>query len=231
TYAYATLGELFAWIIGWDLVLEYAMACACVASSWSKYLNELLTIVAGVRIPEYLSADPFSTPDAWLNLPALLITLAVTAILVIGIRESATTNAILVAVKVGVVLFVIGAGIGYVSRANWTEVPVADRLLPEEGLIPKEGPEDGEKTEHLSGAAAKKRAEALITAALAEQKVEHHRRVLDQLRREGLPTGEAERVVQATEAKYGPRLPKTETDRKAVEAILAEVRQKAPAKS
>src|SRR5262249_37950648 len=161
------------------LILEYAMACACVASSWSKYLNELLTIVIGHRIPEYLSADPFSTPGAWLNLPALLITLAVTAILVIGIRESATTNAILVPVKVGVVLFGIGAGVGYVSRANWSEVPVDDRLLPEEVLIPKEVPEYVEQTEHLSGAAAKKRADALITEALARQKIDHHQHVLD----------------------------------------------------
>src|SRR5436853_760322 len=84
TYAYATLGELLAWIIGWDLILEYAMACACVASSWSKYLNELLYVLFSWKIPPFLCNDPFSPGGAWLNLPALLITLAVTVILVIG---------------------------------------------------------------------------------------------------------------------------------------------------
>src|SRR6516164_4588226 len=80
TYAYATLGELLAWIIGWDLILEYAMACACVASSWSKYLNEFL-LFFGMQVPAFLSSDPFTTEGAWLNLPALFITLAVTVIL------------------------------------------------------------------------------------------------------------------------------------------------------
>src|SRR4051812_34892140 len=109
TYAYATLGELLAWIIGWDLVLEYAMACGVVASGWAAYLNEWLAVATqgNVAIPPHLCSDPFSTPGAWLNLPALLITLIVTVILVIGIRESATTNAVLVAIKVGVVLFVV----------------------------------------------------------------------------------------------------------------------------
>jgi amino acid transporter len=135
TYAYATLGEVFAWIIGWDLVLEYAMACACVASSWSKYLNELLFVVLQWRVPEYLCKDPAS--GGWLNLPALLITLAVTVVLVIGIRESATTNAILVAVKIGVVLFVIGVGIAYVSTKNWTGVPPSERIRASDLAIPE----------------------------------------------------------------------------------------------
>src|SRR6202040_2139576 len=113
TYAYATLGELLAWIIGWDLVLEYAMACACVAASWSKYFNAFLEawIGPGWKVPAFLIHDPFTTTGAWFNLPAAAITLAVTVVLVIGIRESATTNAVLVGVKVGVVLFVILAGI------------------------------------------------------------------------------------------------------------------------
>src|SRR5256885_11448787 len=62
TYAYATLGELFAWIIGWDLILEYAMACACVAAGGSKYLNELLYVIFSWEIPEFLASDPFSRP-------------------------------------------------------------------------------------------------------------------------------------------------------------------------
>jgi amino acid transporter len=134
TYAYATLGELLAWIIGWDLVLEYAMACACVASSWSKYLNELLYVLVSQKVPEFLCNDPFTTTGAWLNLPALLITLAVTIILVIGIRESATTNAVLVGIKVGVVLFVIAVGMFFLGNAshNWFGVPPTDRIYAED---------------------------------------------------------------------------------------------------
>src|SRR5438034_11788751 len=82
TYAYATLGELLAWIIGWDLVLEYAMSCATVAASWSKYLNEFLFVLFRWKIPEHLCNDPFSTPGAWFNLPAVAILVAVTVILV-----------------------------------------------------------------------------------------------------------------------------------------------------
>src|SRR5438105_7876792 len=120
TYAYTTLGELLAWIIGWDLVLEYAMACACVAASWSKYFNTFLEVWLGPgwKVPNFLIHDPFTTTGAWFNLPAAAITLAVTVVLVIGIKESANTNAVLVGVKVGVVLFVILAGIGFVNPAN-----------------------------------------------------------------------------------------------------------------
>src|SRR5215468_7912529 len=82
TYAYATLGELFAWIIGWDLILEYAMSCATVAASWSKYLNAFLDVCFHWKVPEYLCNDPFSTPGAILNLPAMLIILATTIVLV-----------------------------------------------------------------------------------------------------------------------------------------------------
>src|SRR5262249_44789460 len=133
TYAYATLGELMAWIIGWDLILEYAMACACVAAAWSNYLNEFIHAFLSDRwvVPKQLCSDPFSTPGAWLNLPAALIPLAVTVVLVIGIRESATTNAILVLVKLGVVIFVIVVGIGYINTFNWTGVPVDQRLHAE----------------------------------------------------------------------------------------------------
>src|SRR5947207_4212147 len=102
TYAYATLGELFAWIIGWDLVLEYAMACACVSASWSKYFNEFLRVCHLPMVPDYLIHDPFSTAGAWFNLPAALITRFCTVILVIGIRESATTHSVLVGVTVAV---------------------------------------------------------------------------------------------------------------------------------
>jgi APA family basic amino acid/polyamine antiporter len=129
TYAYATLGELLAWIIGWDLVLEYAMAGSVVAASWTHYFNAFLDSLFGIEVYPWLCADPFSTNGAaWCNLPAFLILVAVTAVLVVGIRESATTNAIMVLVKVGVVLFVIALGVWYIDPANWTSVPVESRL-------------------------------------------------------------------------------------------------------
>src|SRR5262249_8971556 len=123
TYAYATLGELFAWIIGWDLVLEYAMSCGVLAADWTKYLNVFLEVFFHWPVPEHLSSDPFSTPGAICSLPAVLIMALATVVLVIGIRESATTNALLVITKVGVVLFVIGVGVWYVSPSNWTGIP------------------------------------------------------------------------------------------------------------
>jgi APA family basic amino acid/polyamine antiporter len=226
TYAYATLGELFAWIIGWDLILEYAMACACVASSWSKYLNESL-IPFGLQVPAFLCSDPFSHAGAWFNLPALLITLLVTGILVIGIRESATTNAILVAVKVGVVLFVICIGVGYVSSRNWKEVPVADRLMPEELLIPTVA---REKVEKDGGGA--ERVKAVTEAALAQYKLEHRKRVADQMLQEKKHTAEmAQAMVAKAEAEYGPKLAQTAADQKTVRDVLAEASEKGPSKA
>jgi APA family basic amino acid/polyamine antiporter len=230
TYAYATLGELFAWIIGWDLILEYAMACACVASSASKYLNEFL-IFFGLQVPTFLASDPFTTEGAWLNLPALLLTLLVTIILVIGIRESATTNAVLVAVKVGVVLFVIGAGIGFVSPANWKEVPVQNRLLPEETLIPSVVKTKVEQ-EGLKGEAAKERAKTLTEQALAAYKLEHRKKVADELLRQGKHSAvEAETMAKEAEKQYGPQLPQSAEDKKQVAEILAAARAEAPSKA
>jgi amino acid transporter len=136
TYAYATLGELFAWIIGWDLILEYAMAGATVASVWSNYLNKLLSVLGIPEIPWYLCSDPFSTPGAIMNLPAVLILMTCTSILVIGIRESAASNTALVLLKLGVVLFVIIVGIAYVNPANWFDIPAEGRKLPEQMIIP-----------------------------------------------------------------------------------------------
>src|SRR5262245_37093902 len=131
TYAYATLGELFAWIIGWDLILEYAMSCGTLAADWTKYFNELLDILFHVRLPVWLSNDPITAAHDYntfgINFPAVVLMAACTAVLVIGIRESVTTNAILVAVKLGVVLFVIGVGCWYINPDNWTRVPVEER--------------------------------------------------------------------------------------------------------
>lgn len=134
TYTYATLGELWAWIIGWDLVLEYAMSCSVVAAHWSHYLNEFLWISFGWKIPPQYLSDPF-TPvvvggvavQAFANLPAILIMVIITLILAVGIRESALTNAALVIVKLLVVLFVIVLGWRYVDWSNWTGVPVERR--------------------------------------------------------------------------------------------------------
>jgi amino acid transporter len=152
TYAYATLGELFAWIIGWDLVLEYAMSCGVLAADWTKYFNVFLEVCFHWRVPDFLSSDPFSSPGAWVNLPAVLIMAGSTIVLVIGIRESAMTNAILVIIKVGVVLFVIGAGIWHVNPANWTSVPVAYRKTTDVGDLLRRYPEIGK---HLGPGAHK----------------------------------------------------------------------------
>ena len=99
TYTYATLGELFAWIIGWDLVLEYAMSCATVASAWSGHFREFLDIISGgrIRLPYWLMTDPYSPLSATgerglINLPAVFILIVLTVVLVLGIRESARTN-------------------------------------------------------------------------------------------------------------------------------------------
>jgi basic amino acid/polyamine antiporter, APA family len=175
TYAYATLGEIFAWIIGWDLTLEYAMGASTVSSGWSNHFIELLSIFH-VKMPLWLAYDhwtalrtatgtiarqmaqasdaslvpgtqPFLAKVAEItsanspelvqrahdllaapqifgveigfNLPAFLIALVITAILVVGIKESARFNATIVIIKVSVVLFVIGLGITYVDKINW----------------------------------------------------------------------------------------------------------------
>lgn len=127
TYAYATLGELFAWIIGWDLVLEYAVGSATVANGWSGYFQSVMA-KAGLVLPEALRDAPirydaatgeFVSTGSFINLTAIVITTIVTIILVKGISESASFNAAMVAVKVAAVLFVIGVGAFYVNPANW----------------------------------------------------------------------------------------------------------------
>jgi APA family basic amino acid/polyamine antiporter len=207
TYAYATLGELLAWIIGWDLILEYAMACACVASSWSKYLNQFLKDCGLPMVPGFLVHDPFSGDGAWFNLPAALIILFCTIVLVIGIRESATTNAILVGIKVGVVLFVIVAGCIFISSANWTSVPVTERLMPEEALILKNAG-DAIKGENLSGRALEERVRQVRAMALATF-----------------------RSAQTPERKEAlkDQLPKTEKDKAIVDQLIAKAKEEAPA--
>jgi APA family basic amino acid/polyamine antiporter len=127
TYAYATLGELFAWIIGWDLVLEYGVASATVATGWSGYFQSVM-VKAGIKLPLALQGSPwrydglhggFVTTGSFLNLPAVLIVAIITVILVKGIQESATFNATMVFIKVTAVLFVIVVGVFYIHKANW----------------------------------------------------------------------------------------------------------------
>jgi APA family basic amino acid/polyamine antiporter len=134
TYTYATIGEFFAWIIGWDLILEYAMSCSVVAAHWTSYFDEFLYLSFGWRIPVQWTSDPFTPVKVagvdvatYVNLPAMIIMAAITWILVVGIRESALTNAILVVVKLVVVLLVIVLGAGYVNSKNWTGIPVERR--------------------------------------------------------------------------------------------------------
>ncbi len=127
TYAYATMGELFAWIIGWDLILEYAVGAATVANGWSSYFQSVLGAL-GLSLPRAVSG-PVVAYDSHLghlqltgsliNLPAVLVVAAVTIVLVIGIRESASFNAAMVMVKLAAVLFVIGVGAFYVDPRNW----------------------------------------------------------------------------------------------------------------
>jgi APA family basic amino acid/polyamine antiporter len=127
TYAYATLGELFAWIIGWDLVLEYGVASAAVATGWSGYFQNVLSKI-GVVLPAALRESPwrydvaageFVSTGSFVNLPAVIIVLIVTMILVKGIQESASFNAAMVGVKLAAVLFVIGAGVFLIDPENW----------------------------------------------------------------------------------------------------------------
>ncbi len=128
TYAYATLGEFFAWIIGWDLVLEYAVGAATVANGWSGYFQSVLAKF-GIYLPAALAGPPiiydtahgaFVSTAGIINLPAVIITAIVTIILVKGISESASFNSTMVGVKLAAVLFVILVGAFYVDPSNWT---------------------------------------------------------------------------------------------------------------
>src|SRR4051794_11942730 len=102
TYAYATMGELLAWIIGWDLVLEYAVGAATVSVSWSSYVAKLLHMY-GISMPDNLTHCPWDTPAGLINLPAVLIICVISLLLMIGISESARVNAVIVVVKVTIV--------------------------------------------------------------------------------------------------------------------------------
>ncbi|MBI5491007.1 MAG: amino acid permease [Deltaproteobacteria bacterium] len=135
TYSYATMGELVAWIIGWDLIIEYAIGNVAVAISWSGYFNDFLGNTFGLEVEPWLRLDYrtftqkgfdlasaphlFGIPIVF-NLPAVLIVLLLTAVLVKGIRESATLNTIMVAIKLVVLALFIGVGLYYFRLENWT---------------------------------------------------------------------------------------------------------------
>jgi len=126
TYSYATIGELFAWIIGWDLVLEYSVGCATVAISWSQYLTRFLGSL-GIYLPPQLTLSPFETAkladgsivNGIVNIPAALVVVLMTAILIRGTKGSAIVNGIIVFLKVGVVLVFIALGWQYIDPANY----------------------------------------------------------------------------------------------------------------
>jgi basic amino acid/polyamine antiporter, APA family len=114
TYGYATMGELLAWIIGWDLILEYGVSVAAVAVGWGQYFNELLDTLFGLSLPDALASPPGDGGS--FNLPAVFIVLAITALLILGVRESARANAVMVVVKIAIViLFIVLAFTGFES--------------------------------------------------------------------------------------------------------------------
>ncbi len=133
TYAYATMGELIAWIIGWALILEYALGAATVSISWSEYLNKLL----GGRIPYEWCHSPFQklvengiTHQGILNAPALLILLLLSSLLIKGTKESASVNTVIVIVKVTIVLVFIAIGWQFINPANHTPYMIPADAAP-----------------------------------------------------------------------------------------------------
>ncbi len=135
TYAYASFGELIAWIIGWDLILEYAVGNVAVAIGWSGYFQSLLSSF-GLHLPPWLGIDPMTAthtaPEVLqaaphvlglplvINLPAVVIVLLVTGVLCLGIRESARANAVLVTIKLLMIALFLYVGLGHVEPAHWT---------------------------------------------------------------------------------------------------------------
>lgn len=143
-YAYGTVGELFAWFIGWNLILEYMMGATTVAVAWSGYFVKLLHLF-GIDFPIWLCNDLTTATEKYaelgqgapsfaFNLPAFLITWIVTYILVKGIKEAAKTNNIIVIIKVAVVLFVIIAGAFYIDTANWQPFIPAETTVMIDGV-------------------------------------------------------------------------------------------------
>src|SRR5881394_547943 len=139
TYSYATMGELVAWIIGWDLILEYAVGAATVSIAWSEYANRVLDWF-GLRIPYEWSHSPLEVMHGAdvrgiINIPAVFILLILTALLIRGTKESAFVNALIVVIKVTIVLIVIAIGWGFINPANHTPfVPEASTYRTPQGI-------------------------------------------------------------------------------------------------
>src|SRR6266576_2225544 len=127
TYSYATMGEFVAWIIGWDLVLEYGIGAATVGIAWSEYLNKLLEVLrdaAGTTIAHGI-----------MNVPALFIILVLSLLLIRGMRESAFVNGLIVITKVAIVILIIVLGWGFINPANHTPyIPEARDLVDAQGV-------------------------------------------------------------------------------------------------
>jgi APA family basic amino acid/polyamine antiporter len=141
TYSYTTMGELIAWIIGWDLVLEYAVGAATVSISWSQYFNKVLDFIKpGLQVPYQWSHSPFETQmvtgtHGLINLPAVGILLALSLLLIRGTRESAFVNSLIVITKVTIVVIVIVVGWGFMNPANHTPyIPAATAFTTSEGV-------------------------------------------------------------------------------------------------
>jgi basic amino acid/polyamine antiporter, APA family len=135
TYAYATMGEFVAWVIGWALIMEYALGAATVSIAWSEYLNNLV----GGAIPYQWCHSPFETSAAgvsgMINLPALFILLMLTLLLIKGTQESAFVNAIIVFIKVAIVLVFIAVGWGFINPANHTPYLIPAGVVGHEGIF------------------------------------------------------------------------------------------------
>ena len=139
TYSYATMGELIAWIIGWDLVLEYAVGAATVAVAWSEYFNRVLSWF-GIAFPYQWCHSPLQTmaetgTRGIINIPALIILFLISALLIKGTQESSIVNGFIVALKVTIVILVISIGWGFMNPANHTPfVPAATTYVTPEGI-------------------------------------------------------------------------------------------------
>ncbi|HEU4733829.1 MAG TPA: amino acid permease, partial [Kofleriaceae bacterium] len=145
TYSYATLGELMAWIIGWDLVLEYGVGAATVAIAWSEYLNKLLEFLPGhAQVPYAWCHSPFEhvqdaaghvTAHGIMNIPALFIVLVLSLLLIRGMKESAFVNGLIVIAKVTIVILIIVLGWGFIDPANHTPyIPEVTTVTDSQGV-------------------------------------------------------------------------------------------------
>ena len=143
TYAYATMGELIAWIIGWDLILEYALGAVTVAIGWSGYVVSFLKNI-GIVVPPAFAGSPFSydaaertwhVTGALINVPAMLVIAGVSALLVVGVHETARANSVIVAIKLVIILVFIVAAAPFVSLEHWITAsnPGGDFIPPNTG--------------------------------------------------------------------------------------------------